>query len=52
MQMEKKYVSPFIEVIEVEVEEGFAISTQATVSGQVNNFVTSGFDGGSSTRDF
>lgn len=52
--MKKNYVSPFIEVIEVEVEEGFAISVEFTTNGVVNDFTTNSFGagGGGSTMDF
>ena len=52
--MEKNYVSPFIEVIEVEVEEGFAVSVSVNPSGQVNDFTTNSFGtgGGGSTMEF
>lgn len=44
--MEKNYVSPFIEVIEVEVEEGFAISVVVSPNGSVNDFTTNSFGAG------
>lgn len=52
--MNKKYVSPFIEVIEVEVEEGFAISVPINTDGRVNDFTTNSFGagGGGQTMDF
>lgn len=48
--MEKKYVSPSIEAIEVEVEEGFAFSVE-NIPGQANDFTTNSFGpgGGGST---
>lgn len=51
----RKYVSPLIEVIEVDVEEGFAMSTSAEIKGAANDFTTNGFgvnDGGSTMGDF
>lgn len=48
--MEKNYVSPFIEVIEVEVEEGFAISVAAGFSGNVNDFTSNSFGPGGGGR--
>lgn len=52
--MEKIYVSPSIEVIEVEVEEGFAISVDTTSNAQTNNFTTNKFGtgGGRTMSDF
>lgn len=53
--MEKNYVSPFIEVVEVEVEEGFAISVAVVPFGRTNDFTTNSFGaggGGSTMYDF
>lgn len=50
--MERKYVSPSIEAIEVEVEEGFAFSAvEVTPGAQANDFTTNSFGpgGGGST---
>lgn len=45
--MEKMYLSPSIEVIEVEVEEGFAASgSETSVIGQSNDFTTNSFGSG------
>lgn len=49
----RKYVSPLIEVIEVDVEEGFAMSVE--IKGASNDFTTNSFGdagGGSSMGDF
>lgn len=51
--MKKDYVSPLIEVIEVDVEEGFAMSVE--IKGAANDFTTNSFgngDGGSTMGDF
>lgn len=51
--MKKEYVSPLIEVIEVDVEEGFAMSVE--IKGAANDFTTNSFgngDGGSTMGDF
>ncbi len=52
MTMSKNYVSPSVEAMEVEVEEGFAISVANGMEGSVNNFTTNNFGGGGSTMDF
>ncbi len=51
-KMERKYVSPLIETIEVEVEQGFAVSVEMGVKGDVNDFTTNNYGGGGSTMDF
>ncbi|WP_165042773.1 hypothetical protein [Dysgonomonas sp. ZJ709] len=51
--MKKEYVSPLIEIIEVDVEEGFAMSVE--IKGAANDFTTNSFgngDGGSTMGDF
>lgn len=51
--MKKEYLSPLIEVIEVDVEEGFAMSVE--IKGAANDFTTNSFgngDGGSTMGDF
>lgn len=51
----KKYVSPQIEVIEVDVEEGFAMSVSTEIKGSSNDFTTNSFGaggGGSTMGDF
>lgn len=48
--MEKIYVSPSIEVIEVEVEEGFAISVAINPTSSTNNFTTNSFGSGGGGR--
>lgn len=50
--MKKNYVSPFIETVEVEVEQGFAVSVSLGVKGDVNDFTTNNYGGGGSTMDF
>ncbi len=50
--MKKNYVSPFIETIEVEVEQGFAVSVEINPTGAVNDFTTNNYGGGGSTMDF
>ena len=50
--MKKNYVSPFIETVEVEVEQGFAVSVALGVKGDVNDFTTNNYGGGGSTMDF
>ena len=52
MKMKKNYVSPFIETVEVEVEQGFAVSVDLGVKGDVNDFTTNNYGGGGSTMDF
>lgn len=55
VKMEKEYISPLIEVIEVGVEEGFAMSTGTEIRGAANDFTTNGFsenDGGSTMGHF
>ncbi|MDU1891690.1 MAG: hypothetical protein E6767_13460 [Dysgonomonas sp.] len=52
-EKKREYVSPLIEVIEVDVEEGFAMSVG--IKGAVNDFTTNSFNGsggGSSMGDF
>lgn len=54
-EMRKEYVSPLIEIIEVDVEEGFAMSAGTGISGAANDFTTNSFgtgDGGSTMGDF
>lgn len=54
-KMKKEYVSPLVEVIEVDVEEGFAMSTSTEIKGAANDFTTNSFgngDGGSTMGDF
>jgi hypothetical protein len=52
--MDRNYVPPAIEAMEVEVEEGFAVSVNVDPDGAVNNFDTNGYgsQGGGSTMDF
>jgi hypothetical protein len=53
-KMKKEYVSPLIETIEVDVEEGFAMSG-SEVKGSANDFTTNSFgngDGGNTMGDF
>jgi hypothetical protein len=51
--MRKNYVSPFIEVVEVEVEEGFAVSVEIDPKGTAHDFTTSSFgSAGGNTLDF
>lgn len=53
--MRTKYASPLIEVIEVEVEKGFAMSVSSETSGAANDFTTNSFGaggGGSTMGDF
>lgn len=53
VKMEKEYISPLVEVIEVGVEEGFAMSTE--IRGAANDFTSNDFgtnDGGSTMGDF
>ncbi len=52
MTMNKSYVSPSVEAMEVEVEEGFAVSVAIGVEGKVNDFTTNNYGGGGSTMDF
>jgi hypothetical protein len=54
MRMDRNYVPPAIEAMEVEVEEGFAVSVAVNPNGAVNNFDTNGYgsQGGGSTMDF
>ncbi|MBK5721499.1 hypothetical protein JGH11_11510 [Dysgonomonas sp. Marseille-P4677] len=52
-KVRKEYISPLIEVIEVDVEEGFAMSVE--IKGAANDFTTNSFgngDGGSTMGDF
>jgi len=52
--MKKKYVSPLIETIEVDVEEGFAMSGVG-IKGASNDFTSNSFgdgDGGNTMGDF
>lgn len=54
-KMGKEYVSPLIETVEVDVEEGFAMSTGVGVNTKANDFTTNSFgsgDGGSTMKDF
>ncbi|WP_156032911.1 hypothetical protein [Prevotella sp. 10(H)] len=54
-KMKKEYVSPLIEIIEVEVEEGFAMSTGVEIRGASHNFTSNSFgngDGGNTMGDF
>lgn len=46
MMMKRRYISPSIEVIEVDVEEGFVASIEINPSGQVNDFTTNSFGSG------
>jgi len=51
--IKKEYVSPLIEIIEVDVEEGFAMSVG--IKGAANDFTTNSFGngaGGSTMGDF
>jgi hypothetical protein len=51
----KEYVAPLIEVIEVDVEEGFAMSSVVEIRGSANDFTTNSFNngnGGSTMGDF
>lgn len=52
--MNKHYVSPSVEAMEVEVEEGFAISVAVNPEGTVHNFDSNGFGtgGGGHTLEF
>lgn len=53
-EKKEKYVSPLIEIVEVEVEEGFAVSS-VEIKGASNDFTTNSFgsgDGGSTMGDF
>ncbi|MFC4673844.1 hypothetical protein [Dysgonomonas termitidis] len=53
--LKKEYVSPLIEIIEVDVEEGFAMSTGTEIKGAAHDFTTNSFgsrDGGSTMGDF
>jgi hypothetical protein len=51
--MRKNYVSPFIEVVEVEVEEGFAVSVGINPEGTAHDFTTNNFgSAGGNTLDF
>jgi hypothetical protein len=51
--MRKNYVSPLIEVMEVEVEAGFAATMTFTVDGNSNDFTTNNFGtAGGNTMDF
>ena len=53
--MKKNYVPPFMEVIEVEVEKGFAVSVSVDPSGKVNDFTSNAFGnggGGSTMIDY
>jgi len=54
-KMKKEYVSPLIDTIEVDVEEGFAMSVGVGIKGSANDFTTNSFgtgDGGSTMKDF
>lgn len=54
-EMQNDYVSPLIEIIEVDVEEGFAMSTGTGIKGAANDFTTNSFgngDGGNTMGDF
>jgi hypothetical protein len=42
--MTKKYVSPLIEVVEVEVEQGFAVSVDVNPEGFSHDFSTVNFN--------
>lgn len=44
-EMKKEYLSPLIEILEVDVEEGFAM-TSSEVKGTSNDFTTNDFGGG------
>jgi hypothetical protein len=51
--MRKNYVSPLIEVMEVEVEAGFAATTTFSADGNSNDFTTNNFGtAGGNTMDF
>ncbi len=52
MTMNKSYVSPSVEAMEVEVEEGFAVSVAIGVEGNVNNFNTNPYGSSGSTMEF
>lgn len=53
-EMKKEYVSPLIEIIEVDVEEGFAVSN-VEIKGRANDFTSNSFgngEGGNTMGDF
>ncbi len=52
MTMNKNYVSPSVEAMEVEVEEGFAVSVATGMEGNVNNFNTNPYGSSGSTMEF
>lgn len=52
-KVKKEYISPLVEVVEVDVEEGFAMSVE--IRGAANDFTTNSFgnnDGGNTMGDF
>lgn len=52
-RLKRKYESPLFEIIEVDVEEGFAASM--AIKGHTNDFTTNSFgsnDGGGTMGDF
>ncbi|NDV67945.1 hypothetical protein [Dysgonomonas sp. 25] len=54
-KMKESYVSPLVEVIEVDVEEGFAMSASTEINAAANDFTTNNFDpndGGSTMGHF
>jgi len=54
-EFKKEYVSPLVEIIEVDVEEGFAMSIGTEIKGAAHDFTTNSFgngDGGSTMGNF